>query len=192
MVSGTKTVILDAAEDLIKRFGANGISFQDVSDMVGIRKPSIYHYFPSKSDLILAVLQRENDEFFLNLNRIVSSNATAAHKLKRYVGLFENTFSEGRGGYACLIGMLSAEVAKHDDSVTKVLREFIQGNIRVLTTILEDGRKEGGLAFRGSSEILANLVFSLLEGAMVVVRAQGKCRKYFQITRQLQQILASE
>ena len=41
----TAEKVLDAAEGLLKQRGYNGFSFDDVGELVGIKKPSIYHYF---------------------------------------------------------------------------------------------------------------------------------------------------
>jgi TetR/AcrR family transcriptional regulator, transcriptional repressor for nem operon len=38
----TRTLILDAAQDLIQRLGANAVSYQHLSEAVGIRKASIH------------------------------------------------------------------------------------------------------------------------------------------------------
>jgi TetR/AcrR family transcriptional regulator, transcriptional repressor for nem operon len=62
----TKTPIMDAAQELIQRVGANAMSYQQISDTVGIRKASIHYYFPAKEDLIQALLERYS-KFFLQL-----------------------------------------------------------------------------------------------------------------------------
>jgi TetR/AcrR family transcriptional repressor of nem operon len=59
MLTGdTKTSILDAAQALIQRGGANAMSYQHISDAIGIRKASIHHHFPTKEVLLEAVIQR--------------------------------------------------------------------------------------------------------------------------------------
>src|SRR5215510_2912589 len=50
----TRTLILDAAQDLVQRLGANAVSDQHLSEAVGIRKASIHYYFPAKEDLLEA------------------------------------------------------------------------------------------------------------------------------------------
>src|SRR4026207_1976617 len=50
----TREKILDAAQDLIQTRSFHGFSFQDIADRVGVRKPSLYHYFDSKDAIALA------------------------------------------------------------------------------------------------------------------------------------------
>ena len=57
----TREKILNAAQDLIQTRSFHGFSFQDLADRVGIRKPSLYHYFDSKDAIALAVLERAAD-----------------------------------------------------------------------------------------------------------------------------------
>jgi hypothetical protein len=44
----TRTAIMDAAQDLIQRMGANAMSYQHISDAVGIRKASIHYHFAAE------------------------------------------------------------------------------------------------------------------------------------------------
>lgn len=189
MERSTRTAILDATEKLIKRFGSSGISYQHISEAVAIRKPSVHHHFPTKNDLLIAVIQRECDQFFTGLDQIVGSHKSAGEKLKAYIKLFEKTFSDGRGSHICLFGMMGAELAQLDESVATRIRGFVRDNVKSLEAILEEGRSDGSISFRGGNKASANLIFSSLEGAMVVVRAQGKKSASYQaIARQLEQL----
>ncbi|ALV42535.1 TetR family transcriptional regulator [Pseudarthrobacter sulfonivorans] len=51
-----RNAILVAAHAVFAAHGYRGGSLQDVADRVGMRQTSLLHYFPSKSDLLLAVL----------------------------------------------------------------------------------------------------------------------------------------
>ncbi len=48
--------IVTAAHEVFAARGYRGGSLQDVADKVGMSQTSLLHYFPSKSDLLLAVL----------------------------------------------------------------------------------------------------------------------------------------
>ena len=52
----TRAQLLDEAEILIRSRGYSGFSYADLSTAVGIRKASIHHHFPSKTDLAVALL----------------------------------------------------------------------------------------------------------------------------------------
>ena len=52
--SSTAEDILNCTRRLIASGGYNGFSYADISEVVGIRKASIHHHFPSKADLVRA------------------------------------------------------------------------------------------------------------------------------------------
>jgi len=56
--------LLDAAERLLLRAPGAMPSVADVADEAGLAKGTVYLYFPSKEELLLAVHERRVDEFF--------------------------------------------------------------------------------------------------------------------------------
>ena len=56
--------ILDAAERLLGRSPERVASVAEVADAAGLAKGTVYLYFPSKEELLLAVHERHADEFF--------------------------------------------------------------------------------------------------------------------------------
>lgn len=63
--------LLAAATRHFAKKGVEGTSLQDICDEVGIRKPSLLHYFPSKEELRLAVLRNIIDHFNAVLPRLM-------------------------------------------------------------------------------------------------------------------------
>ncbi|QPZ37879.1 TetR/AcrR family transcriptional regulator [Paramicrobacterium chengjingii] len=54
--------IVDAAFEVFASRGYRGGSLQDVADRVGLSQTSLLHYFPSKADLLVAVLNKRDAE----------------------------------------------------------------------------------------------------------------------------------
>ena len=50
--------ILDAMQELMRTASAQAISVSDIAQKAGIGKGSIYYYFPSKNNIIDAVIER--------------------------------------------------------------------------------------------------------------------------------------
>jgi AcrR family transcriptional regulator len=55
-----RAAIVEAAFEVFTAHGYQGGSLQRVADRVGMSQTSLLHYFPSKSDLLLEVLQRRD------------------------------------------------------------------------------------------------------------------------------------
>ncbi|HEX5646278.1 MAG TPA: TetR/AcrR family transcriptional regulator [Nitrospira sp.] len=169
----TRTAIMDAAQALIQRGGANAMSYQHISDAIGIRKASIHHHFATKEQLIEAVIQRYAAYFLTLVNAIVDSKLDPAAKLRKYAGLFEATLCEGQQDKACLCGMLGAELVTLGHPAAAGVRRFYRDNEAQLAKILEEGLTKGTFHFKGDTKLVAAMIFSLLEGGALVVRAEG-------------------
>jgi len=185
----TRTQILDVAQDLIQRLGANAMSYQHISDAVGIRKASIHYYFPTKESLIEALLERYSAYFLGLVDEIVAGRIDARTKLLRYISLFEATLCGGNRDKACLCAMLGAELASLGSESAERLRRFFAANEERLTHILEQGRTEGLFDFSGESRDTAKLIFALLEGGVLIARAQDGAKHFFSIREQLFKLL---
>lgn len=51
-----RTLILDAAEELMAHHGFNGTSTTSIAQSAGVAKGLLFYYFPSKSDLLVALM----------------------------------------------------------------------------------------------------------------------------------------
>lgn len=171
--TNTRSQILDIAQDLIQKTGVNAMSYADISKAVGIRKASIHYYFPTKEDLIADLLDRYNLRFRAVLEQIMANSESSASKLKRYCGLFAETLNSGEQDKACLCGILSAELKTLSLPVVDRVTQFYRDNEQYLEQILRSGLETGEFAFAGDPQIMAKLIFSLMEGDLLVARAEG-------------------
>ena len=62
------TAILDAAERVFTQYGARRANVEDVARAAGISRSTLYRAYPTKEALLQAVLDREVDEFFDQLD----------------------------------------------------------------------------------------------------------------------------
>ncbi|MFZ9541416.1 MAG: TetR/AcrR family transcriptional regulator [Ilumatobacteraceae bacterium] len=61
--SSTTEEILDAAEEILKRRGSEGLSVRAVAQKIGISVGNLQYHFPTRAKLIDAVFSRRGDEF---------------------------------------------------------------------------------------------------------------------------------
>lgn len=185
----TKTLILDVAQELIQRLGVNCMSYQDISNSVGIRKASIHTHFPRKDDLLAALLDRYSDRFLRMVDGILASSDTPEVKLRRYCGLFETTLSSGDRDKVCLCAMLGAELKTLNHPLVERVRSFYEANEERLVTLLNDGRADGSFRIDEDVQTTASLIFGLLEGGMLVARVRGGSDQFHQVVEQLMQFI---
>jgi TetR/AcrR family transcriptional repressor of nem operon len=103
--------------------------------------------------------------------------------------LFEATLSSGNHDKACLCGMLGAELATLKNPLVERIAAFYRDNEERLVAILNEGRNSGVFGFAGEVKAMATLIFSLLEGGILIVRASGGIEKYRAAIAQLMQLV---
>lgn len=121
MKTNTYNQILDEAIRLLKEKGAQGFSYQDLSEAVGIKKASIHYHFPHKEDLLLAIISTQylNIESYLRLG----SSLNPKEKVK-YLALLYRKVLEENTNYICPCGMLAAEWSTLTEKIKEALQRF--------------------------------------------------------------------
>ena len=170
--------ILASAQRLVQMRGFNGFSYADIAKEVGIRKASLHHHFPTKTDLGVALIDMYAAMLEGALLKIDASSETADKKLASYVGLNRSSLEAER---ACLGGMLASEALTLDKSVLRGLKRFFELNVRWLTEILSEGKEKRIFTLNGTASNHAYLLVSSLQGALIIARATGD-RKVFDHT----------
>ncbi|MDO8720660.1 MAG: TetR/AcrR family transcriptional regulator, partial [Syntrophales bacterium] len=75
--------ILLTSAKLFSQKGAHGTSFQMIADEVGLDKSTLFHYFKSKEELVLRVLEKSVDTIDKDLEAIIANaELTPECKLK--------------------------------------------------------------------------------------------------------------
>jgi AcrR family transcriptional regulator len=80
--TGTRDLILDAAERLIGALGYSKTTMDDVAKAAGIGKRTIYVYFPSKEEVILCTIDRIVDRLVARLRGHAAGAGSAAARVR--------------------------------------------------------------------------------------------------------------
>ncbi len=189
-LNNTREKLLDVAQKLIERHGVNAMSFQDLSDEVGIRKASVHHHFANKAEMIKALTARQIAVFNRELQSLSKCRANGKTKLKRYCDLFVANLESGTICRGCLFGMLMAEFSSVDEDVRRQICRFADRNVDVIETILVEGMNDGSIRPAKTTKAMARMVFAAVEGGMLVARCDGGRARLTQIANQLIRLLS--
>jgi AcrR family transcriptional regulator len=83
----TPDQILEAAEDVLRRFGPAKATVVDVARALGVSHGSVYRHFPSKAALRDAVTERWLARISEPLAAVVAGDSPAPERLKRWLDL---------------------------------------------------------------------------------------------------------
>src|SRR5437867_13402029 len=87
----TRERILDAAEDVLRRFGPAKATVVDVARALGVSHGSVYRHFPSKAALRESVAERWLDRVSAPLAAVVADDGPAVDRLRRWLDLLVAT-----------------------------------------------------------------------------------------------------
>ena len=161
--------IIETAEGLMQEHGFHGFSFQDIADAVGIKKASIHYHFPAKAKLGQAVVDRYRKRMSKAWEVIeVTDETDHWQALSVYL---EPIIQLGRTpGYACLCGVLGGEYLGLPKEIQNEIKAFFEEHELWLSELLENGRIAGTFQFKGSANTMAKLLFSIIQGGLLIKR----------------------
>src|SRR5690349_16263406 len=107
--STTADDILACARSLIVTGGYNGFSYADIADVVGIRKASIHHHFPSKAELVRILVARYREVAEEGIANLVHSVPGPLAQLRAYIGYWKACIGDASAPF-CVCAMLASEL----------------------------------------------------------------------------------
>jgi TetR/AcrR family transcriptional regulator, transcriptional repressor for nem operon len=173
--------IIAAGRQLIMRRGYSGFSYADVAEAVDIRKASIHHHFPAKTDLVIAVLDAWREALDTDVASLEASGADAIAQLRAYIGHWERCIADDTAPF-CVAGMLGAELPSLPEEVAQGVKTFFARLTSWIEQVLDSGVKNGLLALDASVQTEAATLVSLVYGAMLAARAYGNVALFKDVT----------
>jgi TetR/AcrR family transcriptional repressor of nem operon len=170
--SETAEQILDLAETLIQTRGCSAFSYQDIADALGIRKASIHYHFESKTDLVIAVIDRYTERFEKALDEVAGDETASSMAMLDHYTAPYSAFA-GTRDRVCLCGALAGEILALPSALRERVALFFRSHQRWLKRILARGTARGEFRLSESAEKTARLIFVALQGALLVQRTTG-------------------
>jgi AcrR family transcriptional regulator len=130
-----KQVILDQAVALIAQKGFDGATMSDVAAACGASKSHLYHYFPSKEDLLFAIVKEHITEQVAVLSAIVQEPSPAAERFTRFVGAFVQEGARSRNHHLVLMNDIKFLPPAQREEVRKLEQDLMHLMVGLLREI---------------------------------------------------------
>jgi len=182
MDSNTATRIREAAHDLIAERGYFGFSYADIAEIVGIRKASIHHHFPSKVDLVVATLKEYRAKLVEAAGGLDHSVTDPLQRIKLYVQHWAECVKSNNRPI-CIAALLSAELPALPEEIQVEVRLHFKYLVSWVKATLKEGSSRGTIHLQSSAEVEAQSFVALVHGAMISARALGSPEVFTAITR---------
>ncbi|MCJ2080211.1 TetR/AcrR family transcriptional regulator [Methylobacterium sp. J-090] len=162
----TRAELLLQAETLVRGRGYSGFSYGDLAALVGIRKASIHHHFPTKASLALALVAAYDARYDAALDAILAQ-PDAVGRIEAYGRLYLGGVADDLG---CLCAVLAVERDTLPDALRTAIVRFFDKHIAWLERVLADGLRDGSVRADVVPAASARLVVATLEGALLLER----------------------
>ncbi|HBK45169.1 MAG TPA: TetR family transcriptional regulator [Xanthomonadaceae bacterium] len=187
--SSTADSILASARELVVAGGYHGFSYADIAQVVGIRKPSIHHHFPSKTDLVRTLVHDHRIGLEAGLAAIERSTSDPVAQLRAYSAHWEACIMDGSAPF-CLSALLASELPILPAEVALEVRAHFRVLSDWLASVFERGARERRIAVTTSPRLEAETFMATVHGAMLSARAYGDPKTFGAIVSPLLERLA--
>ncbi|MBZ0199937.1 MAG: TetR/AcrR family transcriptional regulator [Ignavibacteriaceae bacterium] len=142
--------ILEAARKIFSRYGYTKTTLDDIGEVVGIKKNSLYHYFKSKEELFETIIEYEAGLYFDTMQKLVAKEKTATKKIFAAV-------LDGRKAARQRTNLYQGTVSAKMELVGVIensFNHFIEKQIQLLKDLLNEGIKNNEFV-KHNAEIVA-------------------------------------
>lgn len=176
-IADTQQRILDSARELIYSRSYADVGVAAICEHAGVKKGSFYHFFPSKRDLTLAVL----DAYYLEIKEHLIKNSFADDipplaRLERFGRLayaFQKQVLKDTGRVlGCPFGNLASELATQDEPIRVRIEQIFSNLQRGIRQVLREAIAAGEVQDI-DVEATAQAMLAYFEGVMLLAKSQN-------------------
>ncbi len=192
--STAKQRILDSAQTLIYARSYADVGVQEICDHAGVKKGSFYHFFPSKRDLTLAVLDHMWVAFQQNLfEPNLSSQYSPLQRLQKFIdqliAMQVELKSKSCRMQGCPFGNLALELSTKDELIRQRIDQVFEEIQAIFKEVLQEAMDKGEIPVKLPATELAQILFASLEGMILLAKTHNDPDKIRQMSQSLIQLL---
>lgn len=152
-----KAVIVDAAADLIASLGFGAASISDLAKACGISKSLIYHYYPSKEDILYAVMASHIDQLIDDVELVLGKSGPPIQRLRLLLYTFMDRYVGAASRQKVLLNELAHLTDQARVDIIGKQRRIIDAVQRLVVEILPDLAADPARA-RGQTMLLFGMI----------------------------------
>jgi len=118
-----KEKILEAAREVFFKKSFYEATMDDIALLSGVKKPTIYYYFPSKIDLASQLLEVNVKKIFENIGKIISTTSNVKQRIKIIVDFYINLLEENSKTFI-IMQRIGYDFMQKEDSKKKINELF--------------------------------------------------------------------
>jgi AcrR family transcriptional regulator len=165
----TKARIIEAAMELFWEKGYGSTSIADILGRSQVNSGSLYHYFPGKQDLLVAVLECYRDGIGpMLLEPAWAGVADPIERIFALLAIYRQLIVQTECSYGCPIGSLALELHEPDPAVRERIAQNFDGWTGAVRECLDAAGER--LPPDLDRQAAAEFVLTVMEGAVMQSR----------------------
>ena len=161
--------IVEAAMELFGAKGYNSTSVADILSRTQLNSGSLYHAFPGKQDILIAVLERYRDGLYpMLIDPAWREEPDPIERIFALLARYRWMILETECSYGCPIGSLALELHDADPAVRELLAVNFAGWVGAIERCLADAGER--LPADLDRRALAEFVLTSMEGGVMQAR----------------------
>ena len=136
--------ILQTAGNVIRQFGFEKTTMNDIARALRKGKSSLYHYFTNKDQIFEEVLRSEIEQLKVEFMKVIEAEPTPERKIRAYVLNRMEMFRKLAKRHMSFI----ESTAERYDLLLKIHEEYDHEEIRIISDIFRQGISEGRFTIR--------------------------------------------
>jgi len=164
---------LDRALEVFWKHGFQGASLLELTESMGLSKPSLYAAFGDKESLYLKALERYIALLISRHAGILDNEKDGRHAIEEFLRSMASMLADPSlpGGCFIINGTADCGGASMPATVELALRKALQGSEMMLLKRLQRAQQEGQLPPDASADDLAALFMSLIAGLAMLAKS---------------------
>ncbi|MFK5915115.1 MAG: TetR/AcrR family transcriptional regulator [Woeseiaceae bacterium] len=176
--SDTYNRIIASAQALIHASSYSDIGVAAICEKAKVQKGSFYHFFSSKQELTLAVIEKNVADLKENIiEQAFSSTLAPVERLKLFFDLSVerqiNIHQQTGKVYGCPIGNLATEMATQDEGLRSKLDQSFKGLISLFSETLQEAMNNNDLSGINDIDRTAKAMLAYFEGVLLLAKTQN-------------------
>jgi AcrR family transcriptional regulator len=129
--SDRRAALLDAARRALVESGYEGASMEDIARHAGVSKTLVYHHFPNRQAVLIALLDEEHNRFLADLAQAISPGLTPRQMLERGIGAYFAAVERLGDAFPRFFGEIAARAPEFAERVDAIRDGVTQAVARV-------------------------------------------------------------
>ena len=168
-----KEQALETAMSVFWRNGYNGTSMSDLTEALGIYKPSLYAAFGNKEELFISSLKHYVEKYGIpHVDKLFTPNNNLKSRVQAYLQSVANMLCNPDLPGGCFVASSTCESGgecmPHD--AIELIADINKTTKQALTDFFISEKSKGNLAVKSSPEDLALFILAVINGMAVLAR----------------------